>query len=88
MFSTGNYGKVLPVTRVEDRHLQPGPVYTRARELYWEFAHGGERRSPAPRRAPRDGEAGERRSPLRNPEVGEHVRPRRRPAQPLLRQFP
>jgi len=41
VFSTGNYGKVLPVTRVEDRHLQPGPIYQRARELYWEFAHGG-----------------------------------------------
>ncbi len=41
IFSTGNYGKVLPVTRVENRDLQPGPVYTRARELYWAFAHGG-----------------------------------------------
>lgn len=41
VFSTGNYGKVLPITRVEDRNLQPGPVYTAAREAYWEFAHGG-----------------------------------------------
>src|SRR5262249_23009990 len=41
VFSTGNYGKVLPVTRVEQRDLQPGPIFTRARELYWEFAHGG-----------------------------------------------
>jgi len=41
IFSTGNYGKVLPVTRVDSRDLQPGPVYTRARELYWEFAHAG-----------------------------------------------
>lgn len=40
VFSTGNYGKVMPITRVEDRHLQPGPVYSRARELYWAFAHG------------------------------------------------
>ena len=39
VFSTGNYGKVLPVTRVEKRDLQPGPVYHRAREMYWEFAH-------------------------------------------------
>jgi branched-chain amino acid aminotransferase len=38
VFSTGNYGKVLPVTRVEDRHLQPGPLYQRARETYWDFA--------------------------------------------------
>jgi branched-chain amino acid aminotransferase len=41
VFSTGNYGKVLPVTRVEKRDLQPGPVYARARELYWDFAHRG-----------------------------------------------
>lgn len=41
VFSTGNYGKVLPVTRIEDRNLQPGPIYTLARQLYWEFAHGG-----------------------------------------------
>jgi branched-chain amino acid aminotransferase len=41
VFSTGNYGKVVPVTRVEQRHLQPGPVMQKARELYWEFAHAG-----------------------------------------------
>jgi branched-chain amino acid aminotransferase len=41
VFSTGNYAKVFPITRVEDRDLQPGPVFRRARELYWEFAHGG-----------------------------------------------
>ncbi len=41
LFSTGNYGKVLPLNKVETRDLQPGPVYARARELYWEFAHGG-----------------------------------------------
>jgi branched-chain amino acid aminotransferase len=39
VFSTGNYGKVLPITRVEERNLQPGPVYTAAREAYWEWAH-------------------------------------------------
>jgi len=38
LFSTGNYGKVLPITRIEDRELQPGPVYRRARELYFDFA--------------------------------------------------
>lgn len=38
LFSTGNYGKVLPITRIEDRALQPGPVYRRARELYFDFA--------------------------------------------------
>lgn len=41
IFQTGNYGKVLPFTRVEGRDLQPGPIYTRARELYWNWAHGG-----------------------------------------------
>jgi branched-chain amino acid aminotransferase len=41
VFSTGNYAKVSPVTRVENRHLQPGPVYKRARELYWEYALAG-----------------------------------------------
>jgi branched-chain amino acid aminotransferase len=41
VFSTGNYGKLLPTTRIEQRHFQPGPVYARARELYWEFAHSG-----------------------------------------------
>ncbi len=40
IFSTGNYGKVMPVTRVEDRDLQPGPVCTKARELYFEYAKG------------------------------------------------
>jgi len=38
-FSVGNHGKVQPITRVEQRHLQPGPLYARARQLYWEFAH-------------------------------------------------
>ncbi len=40
IFSSGNYGKVLPVTRIEGRELQPGPVFHRARELYLDFAHG------------------------------------------------
>ncbi len=39
VFSSGNYGKVLPITGVDQRSLQPGPVYSRARELYWEFTH-------------------------------------------------
>jgi branched-chain amino acid aminotransferase len=38
VFSTGNYGKVLPITRVEDRHYQAGYVYQKARDLYFEFA--------------------------------------------------
>jgi branched-chain amino acid aminotransferase len=39
IFSTGNYSKVVPVTRIGDRSLQFGPLYTKARELYWAFAH-------------------------------------------------
>jgi branched-chain amino acid aminotransferase len=39
IFSTGNYSKVVPVTRINDRKLEFGPLYTRARELYWTFAH-------------------------------------------------
>jgi branched-chain amino acid aminotransferase len=39
LFSTGNASKVLPVTRIDDRSLQPGPLYRKARELYWDFAH-------------------------------------------------
>jgi branched-chain amino acid aminotransferase len=40
IFTTGNYGKVLPITRIETRALQPGPVYRKSRELYWSWAHG------------------------------------------------
>jgi branched-chain amino acid aminotransferase len=40
IFSSGNYTKVSPVTRIDDRQLQAGPFYRQARELYWEFAHG------------------------------------------------
>lgn len=39
LFSSGNYSKVVPITRVEDRDLQPGPAYHLARRLYWDFAH-------------------------------------------------
>ena len=39
IFSTGNFAKVTPVTRIDDRPLAPGPLYARARKLYWDFAH-------------------------------------------------
>jgi branched-chain amino acid aminotransferase len=39
MFATGNASKVLPITRIGERALQPGPLYRKARELYWAFAH-------------------------------------------------
>jgi branched-chain amino acid aminotransferase len=31
---------VMPVVRVENRSLQPGPLAKRARDLYWAYAHG------------------------------------------------
>jgi branched-chain amino acid aminotransferase len=39
IFATGNYSKVVPVTRIGDRALPFGQIYTKARELYWTFAH-------------------------------------------------
>lgn len=40
VFSTGNYGKVMPATRMEGREYPVGPVASKARALYWDFAHG------------------------------------------------
>jgi branched-chain amino acid aminotransferase len=39
IFATGNASKVQPVTRIGERSLQLGPLYRKARELYWTFAH-------------------------------------------------
>jgi branched-chain amino acid aminotransferase len=39
IFSTGNFQKVAPMTRIDTRLLEPGPFYARARALYWDFAH-------------------------------------------------
>jgi branched-chain amino acid aminotransferase len=39
IFSSGNYSKVMPVNRIDDRSLQPGPLYRQARDLYWAYAH-------------------------------------------------
>jgi branched-chain amino acid aminotransferase len=39
IFISGNYSKVMPVRRIDERDLQPGPFYRKARELYWAFAH-------------------------------------------------
>lgn len=39
IFSTGNHSKVVPVTRIEGRELQPGPIAKRLRQLYWDWAH-------------------------------------------------
>ena len=40
VFSSGNYGKVQPVTQVEDRELQPGPIARKAYDLYMDYAKG------------------------------------------------
>ena len=39
IFSSGNFSKVSPITRIDERALPPGPLYRQARELYWAFAH-------------------------------------------------
>lgn len=38
IFSTGNHSKVVPIIKIEDRELQPGPIAKKARELYWAWA--------------------------------------------------
>jgi branched-chain amino acid aminotransferase len=39
IFSSGNYSKVMPISRIDGRELQPGPMFRKARELYMDFAH-------------------------------------------------
>ncbi|MGJ7043604.1 branched-chain amino acid aminotransferase [Shinella sp. BE166] len=39
IFTSGNYSKVVPVTRLDDRNLQPGPITAKARDLYFDWAH-------------------------------------------------
>ncbi|MBS0400696.1 MAG: branched-chain amino acid aminotransferase, partial [Proteobacteria bacterium] len=41
LWSCGNYAKVSPITRIDGRSVPVGPLYRKARELYWAFAHGG-----------------------------------------------
>jgi branched-chain amino acid aminotransferase len=43
IFTTGNFSKVSPITRIDGRELKPGPFYSKARELYWAFAHSPSR---------------------------------------------
>lgn len=38
LFATGNYSKVMPIARIDERELQPGPVAARARALYFAWA--------------------------------------------------
>jgi branched-chain amino acid aminotransferase len=51
IFSSGNFAKVAPVFRIDDRSLQPGPFYRPARKLYWDFAHAREGFGKPPRAA-------------------------------------
>jgi len=51
IFSSGNFQKVAPITRIEERELAPGAIYDKARALYWEFAHQSSRAAPALRAA-------------------------------------
>jgi branched-chain amino acid aminotransferase len=39
IFASGNFAKVMPVTRIGERSLQPGPLFHQARKLYWDYAH-------------------------------------------------
>jgi branched-chain amino acid aminotransferase len=40
IFSSGNFSKLSPITRIDERKIEPGPFYRQARQLYWDFAHG------------------------------------------------
>jgi branched-chain amino acid aminotransferase len=42
-FTTGNYSKVVPVTRLDDRDLQSGPIAAKAKDLYMDWAHSAGR---------------------------------------------
>ncbi|MEN3930406.1 branched-chain amino acid aminotransferase [Microvirga sp. W0021] len=39
IFSTGNYSKVVPILKIDNRNLSMGPVTRKAYDLYREFAH-------------------------------------------------
>ncbi|MDO9417237.1 branched-chain amino acid aminotransferase [Pararhizobium sp.] len=39
IFTSGNYSKVVPVTRLDDRSLQAGPIAAKAKDLYMDWAH-------------------------------------------------
>ena len=41
IFMTGNFSKVAPITRIDERELGIGRLTTKARALYWAFAHAG-----------------------------------------------
>ncbi|MBL4740054.1 MAG: branched-chain amino acid aminotransferase [Sneathiella sp.] len=38
VFNSGNFGKIMPVTRVEDKEFQLGPVALKLRDMYMDFS--------------------------------------------------
>jgi len=38
VFNSGNYGKVMSVTRIDDKEYQPGPVAKKMRDMYMDFS--------------------------------------------------
>ncbi|SFB04151.1 branched-chain amino acid aminotransferase [Rhizobium sp. NFR07] len=43
IFTSGNYSKIVPVTKFEERSLQEGPVARKALEVYMDWARSGGR---------------------------------------------
>ncbi|UMY15554.1 branched-chain amino acid aminotransferase [Methylobacterium organophilum] len=39
VFTAGNFAKVAPVIGLDEIRFEPGPLFRRARQLYWDFAH-------------------------------------------------
>ena len=39
IFATGNWSKVVPIVKFDERGFDIGPITTRARELYFDWAH-------------------------------------------------
>jgi len=48
IFSTGNFSKVSPIARIDEREIRAGRFYRMARELYWAFAHSSQPHCPLP----------------------------------------
>ncbi len=40
VFSAGNFAKVAPIVALDGKSFVPGPMFAKARSLYWDFAHG------------------------------------------------
>ncbi|GEP03493.1 branched-chain amino acid aminotransferase [Methylobacterium oxalidis] len=40
VFTAGNFAKLAPITALDDARFEPGPIFRKARQLYWDFAHG------------------------------------------------